>query len=101
LWLRNRSTGEDVFIGVSDHVAQHLPEMLLRSPAPRSARHGPLHEYVTENVDLIEYRTAPCATLLQARRLEARLRAENPCRFSTAGTPLRSHAGTSKGDEPA
>jgi len=81
IWLRNRTTGEEVFIGASDHMAQHLPEMLLHTPAKRGKRHEPLAEYVTKNISVIDYRTAPCATTSQATRLAARLRAENACMF--------------------
>ncbi|MDR3686694.1 MAG: hypothetical protein P4L93_07050 [Coriobacteriia bacterium] len=80
IWLRNRSTGEDIFIGASDHVGQHLPEMLLRTHAKR-VQHEPLQDYVTKHATDIDYRTAPCATARQAMRLGARLRAENRCLF--------------------
>ena len=81
IWLRNSATGEEVFIGASDHVAQHLPEMLMHTPAKRGKRHEPLHDYVTKNIADIVYRSAPCATTSQATRLAARLRAENTCLF--------------------
>ena len=80
-WLRNLTTDEEVFIGASDHVAQFMPTMLMRSPGGRGTRHEPLKEYVTKNIANIDYRTAPCATKKQALALEVRLRAENTCLF--------------------
>lgn len=80
-WLRNQTTEEEVFIGASDHVAQFMPTMLLRSPRGRNARQEPLKEYVSKNIAVIDYRTAPCATKKQALALEVRLRADNTCLF--------------------
>jgi len=81
IWLRNRTSSEEVYIGASDHVAQHLPDLLLKPPVRRSTLHGPLQEYVTTHVAVIDYRTAPCATKKQADELAAALRADNPSLF--------------------
>ena len=87
-WLRNRDTGEDVVIGVSEHVAQDLPELLLQPPIKRSSHDQPLQQYVTGNVAVIEYRTAPFATLKQATDVQTALLKENPCLFGEGHRPI-------------
>ena len=80
-WLRNRISGEEVFIGASDHVAQQMPTLLPHALEGRGNRHEPLQVYMSKNAASIDYRTAPAATKKQALELGARLRAENTCLF--------------------
>lgn len=79
--LRHAETKEVLYVGEGSNVAYRVTS-LLPEPFGRGRRNNAaLRQYLLENLALIEYRTAPCATKAAAKVLEKQLQQENPSRF--------------------
>jgi hypothetical protein len=80
-WLRDASSGEDIYIGEGGHVAQRMTS-LLPAPLGHGTRNNtPLRDFVLASLDHVEYTTTACDTKVDALELEKRLRQENNPKF--------------------
>lgn len=72
--LRSRDINEKVLFGMGGHVAQRMTSLLPPPLGVGTRKNIHKRAYVLDHIDCIEYRTAACASVREAEKLERDLK---------------------------
>ena len=72
--IRRQDTNEKVLFGAAGHVAQRMTSLLPRPLGAGTRDNASKREYVARHIGHIEYRTAACSSVEEAKKLERELR---------------------------
>jgi 6-pyruvoyl-tetrahydropterin synthase len=76
-----RQGNENVLCGSSKNVALEMTSLLPKPSEQGTRKNADKREYVLKHLDHIEYRTVPCKSLYEAKKLEVELRRKGGYRF--------------------